>query len=226
MASKMRSGANQVRKAAWLGGVDVESLVQAARSGSARELDSLLSEIRPPLLGYFSRKVDAECADDLAQGVLWIVAREFRAVAPDGAAAWLITVARNLLRDEFRRRSWVAARFVGPDAAKTVIIAERLSTDAEERELRQVVTGAARDACGPAVRDVVARLLDGLTVRDIADASGLSVQAVRMRVVRARAVLGPMLRPLLDSYRFRDVTGSAVRAVAESARPRRGQSSG
>lgn len=219
MVSKPASSANRARTA-WLGGVDVEALLRAARGGGERELDSLLSEIRPPLLGYFSRKVDAECADDLAQGALWIVAREFHAVVPDGAAAWLVTVARNLLRDEFRRRSWVASRFVGADAAKTVVVAERLSTDAEERELRRFVTGAARDTCGPAVRDVVARLLDGLTVRDIADASGLSLQAVRMRVVRARAVLGPVLRPLLDSYRTRDATGAVVGALAERARPR------
>lgn len=224
MVSKPASGANRARTA-WLGGVDVEALLQAAHDGGARDLDSLLSEIRPPLLGYFSRKVDAECADDLAQAALWIVAREFRGVVPERASAWLVTVARNLLRDEFRRRSWVASRFVGADAVKAVIVAERLSTEAEERELRRVVTGAVRDTCGPAVREVVVRLLDGLTVRDIADASGLSLQAVRMRVVRARAVLGPILRPLLDSYRTRDASGTVVGAVAERGRPRRPQSS-
>jgi len=223
MASKPASGANRARTA-WLGGVDVEALLQAAHDGGARDLDSLLSEIRPPLLGYFSRKVDAECADDLAQAALWIVAREFRGVVPERASAWLVTVARNLLRDEFRRRSWVSSRFVGADAVKAVIVAERLSTEAEERELRRVVTGAVRDTCGPAVREVVVRLLDGLTVRDIADTSGLSLQAVRMRVVRARAVLGPILRPLLDSYRTRDATGTVVGAVAERARPKRPQS--
>ncbi len=220
-----RGRGRHVRGAAWLGAVDIGTLVGAAQSGGARELDALLAAVRPGVVHYFAHRVDAECADDLAQGVLWTVAREFRGVEAEGASAWLATVVRNILRDEYRRRSWVSERFTDARGADGVVPSERVSLGAEERELRRVVTRAARAACGPAVRAVVAGILDGLTVRDIADASGVSVQAVRMRLARARAVLGPMLRPLLDIPSAPAVRAARAVAERERKRGRRDQSS-
>ncbi len=217
MVSKRGRSGRHVRGAAWLGAVDIATLVDVAKNGGARELEALLAAVRPGVVRYLARRVDAACADDLAQGVLWTVAREFRSVEVGGASAWLATVVRNVLRDEYRRRAWVCERFTDARAADGVVPSERVSLEAEERELRRVVTRATQAACGPAVRAVVAGILDGLTVRDIADASGVSVQAVRMRLARARAVLGPMLRPLLD-IQSATPRASSAHAAAEHVR--------
>jgi RNA polymerase sigma-70 factor (ECF subfamily) len=171
--------------------------VRAAHAGGARELDALLHWIRPPLVAFFSRRVDAEAADDLAQSVLWTVARDYRTVIPDSAAPWLVTIGRNALRDELRYRSRAAARFSRSDPSHSGPTTNHVAADVEYRDLRHTVRGIAHTLCGPAVRDVVTALLDGLTVRDIADLSGASPHAIRMRVLRARAALGPVLRPLL-----------------------------
>jgi RNA polymerase sigma factor (sigma-70 family) len=120
-------------------------------------------------------------------------------VLPECAAAWLVTVALNVLRDELRRRAQAADRFVRTgDVAHGLTTAEPMSAATEYHELRSAVTVAAGKHCSPAERDTVASLLDGLTIRDIADLSGASPRTVRMRLQRARAMLAPVLLPLLQ----------------------------
>jgi RNA polymerase sigma factor (sigma-70 family) len=185
----------------WIAPDALASLVRSAQHAGGirtRELDALLTAIRPALLAFCARRLDAASADDVAQRVLWTVSRDVQSVAADQAGRWLVTVARNALRDEYRRRAIAATRFVAADAARQVAGSERASAAVEYAELRRAVTRAARLRCGPAVRDVIAGILDGLTVRDIADLSGATPHAVRTRLLRARAVLGPILRPLLQ----------------------------
>jgi DNA-directed RNA polymerase specialized sigma24 family protein len=191
-AHRRRAGA-----ARWIAADDLSVLVRAAHAGGTRELDALLRWIRPPVLAFFARRVDAAAADDLAQSVLWTVARDYRTVIPDSAAPWLVTIGRNALRDELRYRTRAAARFSRRALPLGVPTTDHIAADAEYRDLRHAVSGAAYTLCGPAVRDVVTGILDGLTVRDIADLSGASPHAIRMRLLRARATLGPVLRPIL-----------------------------
>lgn len=191
-AQPARAGA-----ARWIAAEDLAALVRAAHAGGARELDTLLRWIRPLVVAFFARRIDAETADDLAQIVLWTVARDYRRVIPESAAPWLVTIGRNALRDELRHRTRAAARFSRTALPHRVATPDQTAADTEYRDLRHAASGAARALCGPAVSDVVTALLDGLTVRDIADLSGTSPHAIRMRVLRARATLGPVLRPLL-----------------------------
>src|ERR1043165_3537185 len=59
---------------------------------------------REPVLGYFARRVgEPEVAADLMAETFARALVHYRSVPPDEPAAWLFTIARNLLIDSARR---------------------------------------------------------------------------------------------------------------------------
>ena len=178
----------------WLAPDSSATLMRAAQAGASRELEVLLHTLRPTLLEYFARRVDAAAAEDLAQRALLIVARRYRCVAPDGAARWLVTVARNVVRDEFRRTSRVARRQAPERDALTIPAAGAPGAHAEYSELSAAIVRAAYEACSAPLRAVVLGVMRGLEVPEIARELGVSEPAVRVRLTRARFVLRRELR--------------------------------
>ena len=169
-------------------------LVREAQVGAARELDLLLAAMRPVLFAYFARQVDAAAADDLAQRALLILAREYPRIIPESAGQWVVTVARNVVRDEHRRSARAASRHVPAHEAHTVATPETAGGRIEYDELARAVIGAAHAACTASLRVVVLGVVRGLEVSEIARQEGVSESAVRVRLARARAVLRRELR--------------------------------
>lgn len=163
--------------------------MQCAQDGSGGQLDALLAAIRPSLFSYFARQVDAAAADDLAQRALVIVAREHRRIAPDRAARWLVTVARNVLRDEHRRMARAAYRYAPVRDATAIAGPDATAALAEYHELARAVVRTTNAVCTAPLRAVVLGVLRGLDVTEIARLEGISESAVRVRLSRARAVL-------------------------------------
>ena len=166
----------------------------AAQRGTEQDLEALLRALRPTLFAYFARRVDSTAAEDLAQQTLLIIAREFRRVALEGAARWLVTVARNVVRDEFRRTARAAQRHAPAQDAQAVPAAEAAGAHAEYRELADAIVRAAHTACTASLRAVVLGLVHGLDVSEIARELGVSEPAVRVRLTRARVLLRHELR--------------------------------
>ena len=160
----------------------------------------MLASMRPALFGYFCRRVDAAVADDLAQRALLILAREYRQIVPESAGQWVVTIARNVARDEHRRSARAAGRHAPAHEAHSVASPEIVGEGIEYDELAQAVIGAAHAACTASLRAVVLGIVSGLGVPEIARQEGVSEAAVRVRLTRARAVLRRELR------RFRDDT--------------------
>ena len=171
------------------------ALLRVAQSGTAPELDVFLAALRPALFGFFARRVDGAAADDLAQQTLLIVAREFRRIRPDDAGRWLVTVARNVVRDEYRRRARAAGRYAPPQRAHAVAAPDSVPALAEYRELARAVIVAAHATCTASLRAVVLGLVRGLDIAEMAREQGVTEQAVRVRLTRARALLRRELRP-------------------------------
>ena len=192
MSETVRStkGSNQ----RWLAADISTTLVQAAQRGADRELEILLSSLRPALFGYFARRVDCAAAEDLAQRALLIVARRYRHITPEGAAAWLVTVARNVVRDEFRRSSRAASHHGSFVEANGVAAREMTGAQAEYAELVDAILATTRSACTEALRDVILGVLRGLDVSEMARELGITEATVRVRLTRARAILRHELR--------------------------------
>jgi RNA polymerase sigma-70 factor (ECF subfamily) len=179
---------------AWLSETRTRALIIAAHAGGARELEALLDTLRPAMFAYFARRIDSSAADDLAQRALLILTREYRRIRPDGAPRWLVTVARNLLRDEFRRRARQAGRYTpGLDACR-VAAPDAVGARLDYGDLARAVLHNAASCCTPPLRAVVQRVVEGQDVDEIAKGLGISESAVRVRLTRARALLRPRLR--------------------------------
>jgi RNA polymerase sigma-70 factor (ECF subfamily) len=193
----------------WLAADLSTTLVQAAQRGTDHELEILLTSLRPVLFGYFARRVDSAVADDLAQRALLIVARRYRHITPEGAAAWLVTVARNVVRDEYRRSSRAASHRGPLVEANGVAARELTGARAEYAELVDAVVATTRSACTEALRRVILGVLRGLEVSEIACELGITEATVRVRLTRARAILKRELRE------WHDGSGSSGRRRGE-----------
>ncbi len=174
------------------------SLVREAQVGAVRELEVLLAAMRPLLFAYFARHVEDAAADDLSQRALLILAREYRRIVPESAGQWVVTIARNVVRDEHRRSARAAGRHAPAHEANAVATPDTVVGGVEYDELARAVIGAAHVACSASLRAVVLGVVRGLDVSEIARQEGVSQSAVRVRLARARVVLRREL------HRFRD----------------------
>lgn len=158
------------------------------------DTEQLFAAHRQGLVRYLTRAVgQPDTALDLTQDVFVRVAQAQR--LPEGASAqksWLFTIARNLAIDHHRRRS---ARDFGREQASEIDSARAETTH------DSAVVNQALASLDPIARDVfVMRELAGLSYTEIAEACGLSPDAVRSRIHRARLQLREHLqRPIADA---------------------------
>jgi RNA polymerase sigma factor (sigma-70 family) len=135
-------------------------------------------------------------AEDLTQAtflVAWRRRRDIRVVA-GSALPWLLTVATNHVRIEWRaRRRWLAAisriPVVANPADPVDEIADRVD---DERRMRPILAAVRR--LPKAEREAIALCVwAGLSYADAAEALGIGEGSVRSRVSRARARLARVL---------------------------------
>lgn len=77
------------------------------QEGSVVAFDCLVDRYQGPLLGFFTRNIrDFQLAEDLTQETLLKVYNQSWDYLPQGRfRSWMFRIARNLLIDDFRRRS-------------------------------------------------------------------------------------------------------------------------
>ena len=131
----------------WPPPATVTSLVAEAQSGSAESVNTLLTALRPALVGFFARRLSDDAAEDLAQAALLRIARALPSIEPDRADRFILTIACNLVRtataseratsDAGLRRSWWIPPF--PRSLPT--------STPRTRSLPEKFTGSARQSC-------------------------------------------------------------------------------
>jgi len=137
----------------------------------------------------------ADTADDLTGETFLRVVQAGERYDPTRAEArtWLFSIARNVLRDHFRRVR--VRRHVGIDAVRDLAVD---APSPEERLLRQEEIGrvlAGVQALGRADQDLLSlRYASELSLAEIAVTLGLREAAVRTRLWRAVARLRARLR--------------------------------
>jgi RNA polymerase sigma-70 factor (ECF subfamily) len=146
------------------------------------------TDLRGALLAYLRRQVgDAAVAEDLLHDVMLKALSQGDKPAPDHLPAWLYGVARNTAMDHHRRQRptepWsdelddsLAAE--APDDAEVAVQALARCLD----PLAQRLPATYRDT-------VRASELQGLPLRDVAAAQGISVDAAKQRASRGRRLL-------------------------------------
>jgi RNA polymerase sigma-70 factor (ECF subfamily) len=184
---------------------DEGRLVAAARAGDAAALEALIARHQSRVFRFALKMCRRnEDAEDVLQETLLAAARtlkDYRGAA--SLSTWLYTIARSFCIKKRRRSRFAPTQIVslGTEEARPVLEIpdpERLPDEAlEEREIATEL-GRAVDALAPAYRDVLLlRDVEGLPAAEVAAVMGLSVEAVKSRLHRARAQVRHALAPLL-----------------------------
>ncbi len=195
------------------------ALLAAARAGDRAALSTLLEQVTPRILRFTSRMCgDGEDARDVAQETLLAAARslpDFRGAS--SLSTWLFTIARSFCIKR-RRKSRFAPERVVSGAAADEEVARRVSDPgaSPEEELARRQVGRALDgaiaALEPKYREVLLlRDVEGLSAPEVASLLGLTVEAVKSRLHRARLSVRERVAPVLGDL----PTGRAAAACPD-----------
>lgn len=182
-----------------------ESLLAKARAGDKQALEALLERHQARVYRFGMKMCrDPEDARDVLQDTLLAMARgvrDFRGAS--SISTWLYTIARSFCIKKRRRSKYAPdeERSLDSDVAGEArsLVApgkdpdEALAGRQVERALEQAIAGL-----DPMYREVLLlRDVEGLTAPEVAEVLGVSVQAVKSRLHRARLSVRERVAPLL-----------------------------
>jgi RNA polymerase sigma-70 factor (ECF subfamily) len=164
-----------------------DRLLADAQAGDGRALDQLLRAHRDTVFRYALRFCrSADDAEDAVQETLWAATRAIGSFQCTAAiTTWLFTIVRNQCFRLLRRRG-------GQELADELPPVDLSRSLEEEVGLQQIyrILSSALARLEPAHREVILlRDVEGLTAPEAADRLGLSVQALKSRLHRAREAL-------------------------------------
>jgi RNA polymerase sigma-70 factor (ECF subfamily) len=182
-----------------------ENLLAAARAGDRQALERLLERHESQVYRFGMKMCgDPEDAKDVLQDTLLAMARgvrDFRGAS--SISTWLYTIARSYCIKKHRRSKFAPAeeRSLDTDAAVEAKDLAAPGDGPDEALAGKQVERALERAIGalePTYREVLLlRDVEGLTAPEVAEVLGVSVQAVKSRLHRARLTVRELVAPLL-----------------------------
>lgn len=184
-----------------------QEVLERARAGDDRALEELIERFQARVYRFGMKMCgNPEDAKDVLQDTLLTVTRslrEFRGTS--SISTWLYTIARSFCIKK-RRRSKFAPhreqsldRDVAPESAEVMDPVRSPDEALADKELHHALDRAIA-ALEPMYREVlVLRDVEGLSASDVAEVLGISTQAVKSRLHRARRSVRDRLAPLLGS---------------------------
>jgi RNA polymerase sigma factor (sigma-70 family) len=183
----------------WPAAEVLTNLVRSAQAGRAGALDALLQTLRPGLLAFYQQRLSADTAEDLTQLALIRISGAIARIDPERADSYISTVARNVLRSNYR----LALRDRARDTDEEILqeTADTKTTDAriEYADLVRAIHRTCLTKVQPGLREVALGLLDGESTTQIAAKLQISPITVRTRLMRVRAILRRELRAYVES---------------------------
>jgi RNA polymerase sigma-70 factor (ECF subfamily) len=183
---------------------DDQDLLQAARRGDRGALEQLLARHQGAVYRFGMKMCgETEDAKDVLQETLFAAARtlpDFRGAS--SVTTWLYTIARSFCLKKRRTSKFAPDRIESleaqAEASSEVPDARRTpEEDAERRQLGRVLDEAI-SALEPMYREVLLlRDVEGLPAAEVADVLGITVEAVKSRLHRARIAVRERVAPAL-----------------------------
>ncbi|HRC58129.1 MAG TPA: RNA polymerase sigma factor [Kofleriaceae bacterium] len=170
--------------------------VQGLVRGDPAAFDEVFLAYRRRIFGYFVRMTGrGDLAEDLTQEVFLRLARSARGLRPDTRLrAWLFTVAHNVLVSHARAARVTAA--LASELAERPRPAEATPFEAMASSATSARVERALEQLPAACREVILLVaIEGLPAAEAGAALGLSAEAVRQRLHRARTLLTKALDP-------------------------------
>jgi RNA polymerase sigma-70 factor (ECF subfamily) len=182
-----------------------ESLLAAAREGDGRALEALLERHQAQVYRFGMKMCrDPEDAKDVLQDTLLAMARSVRDFRGQSSlSTWLYSIARRFCMKKQQRNKQAqererslesgaateSARLADPGEAPD----ETLAGKQVERALDEAIAGL-----DPMYREVLLlRDVEGLPAAEVAEVLGVTIQAVKSRLHRARLSVRARVAPLL-----------------------------
>lgn len=179
-----------------------EDLLTAARTGDAAPLEALILKHQSRLY-RFSLKMCGSPSDaqDVLQETLIAFARSIQNFRGESSVTtWLYTVARSFCIKRRRKSKFAPAHTESLDCRVASLIPDPALMPDESLSAREMedALGAALAALSDEHREVVVlRDSEGLTAAEVADVLGISIDAVKSRLHRARLALRDSLKPVI-----------------------------
>ncbi len=192
-------GANSLRKGCEDSAVMIDPLVQRAQAGDAAALEALLAEVAPSVERFGRRMCkNHDDADDVLQDTLLSIATHLNDFeGRSSLRSWVFALTRSACA---RRRRGLKNQPLVSDAHIPEPTDPQASPEerAADHELAAALSQAL-DSMSEEHREVIMlRDVEGLTAPDAASALGISVDALKSRLHRAREALRIALKPLLE----------------------------
>jgi RNA polymerase sigma-70 factor (ECF subfamily) len=174
-----------------MGADDEAGLVARLLAGDTEAFDAVYDEYRPRIFGFLLRLSRRRTvAEDLLDETFLRLVRHLRMLRPDtNLGAWLFTVARNLYWS-YRRAS--ALEDVDPAALSLWPITAPGPSPYElaaGRELESRFDQALRGLTAQQREVLLLVIREGMKPGEAADVCGITAEALRQRLARARAAL-------------------------------------
>ena len=180
-------------------------LLARARKGDRDALDALLAQHQSQIYRFGLKMCrDSEDAQDVLQDTLFAMARgvrDFRGAS--SISTWLYSIARSFCIKKRRRSKFAPAAErsldsdVDQEAARLADPAKRPDEAVADHQTEVALDQAIR-ALEPMYREVLLlRDVEGLTAPEVAEVLGVSVQAVKSRLHRARLSVRERMAPFL-----------------------------
>jgi RNA polymerase sigma-70 factor (ECF subfamily) len=181
-----------------------QDLLDAVRGGDRRALERLLARHQSQIYRFGAKMCrDEEDAKDVLQETMIAAARtipEFRGTS--AVSTWLYAIARSFCIKKRRTSKFAPERIdsLEAHAEQAAEVADTRRTPEEDvagRQL-QIALEKAIAELDPMYREVLAlRDVEGLSAAEVAEVMGLSVEAVKSRLHRARTSVRERIAPLL-----------------------------
>ena len=183
---------------------DDDILVAQFKAGDQNAFSKILEKYNPRIFRYVKRNVkNDEDARDITQDIFIKVFKALSNWEPRAAfQTWMYTVARNRCIDHFRAHSRRTTYSLGDDDEQFDIVATNLRSNPEKM--------AREGEIGMYIRDALAKLsakqrdvfilyhYEGLRIKDIAEALGISEGTVKVHHHRAMKKLQDILSSIRD----------------------------
>ncbi len=177
----------------------MDSLIERARAGDTAALEELLAEVAPAVRRFGVRMCkDPHDADDVLQDTLLTIATHLPEYeGRSSLTSWVFALTRSACarrRRGAKNRPHESADALAERGDGNPTPAER----AADRELGGALTRALDDLPDDYREVILLRDVEGLTAPEAAIALGISVDALKSRLHRAREALRTSLAPLLE----------------------------
>src|SRR5688572_29934547 len=179
-------------------------LLSAARGGDKAALEKLIERHQAQVYRFGMKMCrDPEDARDVLQDTLLAMARSVRDFrGASSISTWLYSIARGACIKKRRRSKFAPEHESSLDAAD---VREQELSDGRARPDEALATKeieraleAAIEALEPMYREVlVLRDAEGLSAKEVSEVLGLSVEAVKSRLHRARLAIRERVLPML-----------------------------